>query len=526
MAAVRGLVMSKLKVDTLIDLVRRSELVDKDRLSKALAEFEQRHGKEACDDSQKVSRFLLEAGLLTRWQCNKLLEGRSKGFFLGKYKLLDHLGTGGMSAVYLAEHVNMQRRVAIKVLPQHRINDSSYLARFYREARAVAALDHPNIVHAYDVDNQGDTHYLVMEFVQGLDLQQMVKRQGVLGYEAAADYVRQAAEGLAHAHRVGLIHRDIKPANLLVDAQGTVKVLDLGLARFADDSQASLTIAHDENVLGTADYLAPEQALNSHNVDSRADIYSLGCTLYYVLTAHPPFPDGTLPQRLMKHQTEEPASILKDRPDAPAELLAICGKMMAKSPDKRYQTAAEVSQALTEWLLARENYPRAASLAASQRKMPRPDLARAKPPAELRAKRLAPGEQLPEEQSPSLADTVSNLERPTIKGPGKDQVLDSDPQLKTSSGGSSKVGGSKSGSKKNKRLPVAKPLDPLEEFSIKLGDSQLNPASARLNRKSGSGIDSAVGRRPSWPSLIVIGLTTLALIVGISLIILFIAHSG
>lgn len=513
--------MSKLKVDTLIDLVRRSELVDKDQLSKALAEFEQRHGKEACDDPERVSRFLLDAGLLTRWQCNKLLEGRSKGFFLGKYKLLDHLGTGGMSAVYLAEHVNMQRRVAIKVLPKHRVNDSSYLARFYREARAVAALDHPNIVHAYDVDNELDTHYLVMEFVQGLDLQQMVKRQGALGYEAAADYIRQAADGLAHAHRIGLIHRDIKPANLLVDTQGTVKVLDLGLARFADDSQASLTIAHDENVLGTADYLSPEQALNSHNVDSRADIYSLGCTLYYILTAHPPFPEGTLPQRLMKHQTEEPASILKDRPDAPADLLAICSKMMAKSPEKRYQTAAEVSQALTAWLLARENYPRAASLAAAQRKTPRPDLAQTKPPAELRAKRLPPAE-----QPPSLADTASNLDRPTIKGPGKDRVLDSDPQLKLGPSGSSKVSGSKSGSKKNKKLPVAKALDSFEEFSIKVGDSQLNLASARLNRKTGSGIDSGIGRRPAWPSLVVIVLTTLALIVGISLIVLFIAHSG
>ncbi|HUY91477.1 MAG TPA: serine/threonine-protein kinase [Pirellulales bacterium] len=512
--------MSKLKVDTLIDLVRRSELVDKDQLSRALAELEQRHGKEACDDPQQVSRALLDAGLLTRWQCNKLLEGRSKGFFLGKYKLLDHLGTGGMSAVYLAEHINMQRRVAIKVLPKHRVNDSSYLARFYREARAVAALDHPNIVHAYDVDNEGDTHYLVMEYVQGLDLQQMVKRQGVLGYEAAADYIRQAAEGLAHAHRMGLIHRDVKPANLLVDAQGTVKVLDLGLARFADDSQASLTIAHDENVLGTADYLAPEQALNSHSVDSRADLYSLGCTLYYILTAHPPFPDGTLPQRLMKHQTEEPASILKDRPDAPAELLAICSKMMAKSAEKRYQTATEVSQALTAWLLARENYPRAASLAAAQRKSPRPDLAANHATAAAQAKRPALGG-----QPTSLVDTASNLERPTIKGPGKDQVLDSDPQLKRGAGGSSKVGGSQGGSKKAKKLPVAKPLDELEAFTIKVEDSQLNLASARLARKSGSGIDSGIGRGSSWPGLLVIGLTTLAIIVGIALIVLVIAHT-
>jgi serine/threonine-protein kinase len=522
--------MTKLKVDTFIDLVRRSELVAKDQLSRTLAELEQRHGKEACDDPQKVAQHLTDAHLLTRWQCDKLLQGRSKGFFLGKYKLLEHLGTGGMSAVYLAEHVNMQRRVAVKVLPQHRVNDSSYLARFYREARAAAALDHPNIVHAYDVDNQGDTHYLVMEFVQGLDLQQMVKRQGALGYEAAADYIRQSAEGLAHAHRVGLIHRDVKPANLLVDPNGTVKVLDLGLARFTDDGQESLTIAHDENVLGTADYLAPEQAINSHNVDTRADIYALGCTLYFVLTGHPPFPDGTLPQRLMKHQTEEPGNISKDRPDAPPGLVEICRKMMAKSREQRYQTASEVSQALTEWLLSRENYAGAASLAATQRKNPRPDLADS---GAHKALRGAPAS--PVDQPASVSDTASNLDRPTIKGPtGKvptgERALGSDPRLKGGSGGSSKIGGSKGGgskgdgSKKVKKLPVAKPLNPLEEFSIKLDESQASPA-ARLGRKTGSGIDSGIGVRPSWPSWLVISLTTVALIVGLSLIILFIAHS-
>ncbi len=510
--------MTKLKGDTFIDLVKRSELVDKDRLAKALAELEQSQGKDACSDPQKASRYLLDAGLLTRWQCNKLLEGRSKGFFLGKYKLLDHLGTGGMSAVYMAEHVNMQRRVAIKVLPQHRINDSSYLARFYREARAAAALDHPNIVHAYDVDNQGDTHYLVMEFVQGLDLQQMVKRQGVLSYEAAADYIRQSAEGLAHAHRVGLIHRDVKPANLLVDPQGTVKVLDLGLARFADESQGSLTIAHDENVLGTADYLAPEQALNSHNVDTRADIYSLGCTLYFVLTGHPPFPDGTLPQRLMKHQTEEPASILKDRPDAPPELVTICRKMMSKSPDDRYQTATEASQALTQWLLARENYHGATSLAAAQRKNPRPELAQSGSHAPVRV----PGS--PGEQSPSVSDTASNLDRPTIKGSNGEEVLGSDALLKKAAGGSSKTGGSSkgSGSKKPKRLPVAKPLNPLEEFSLKIDDSQSSASSGRIGRKLA--VDSSIGRRPAWPGWLVIALTTFGIIVVLSLILLFITH--
>lgn len=508
--------MTKLKGDSFIDLVRRSELVEKDQLGRALAELEQSRGKEACNDPQQVSRYLLDAGLLTHWQCNKLLEGRAKGFILGKYKLLGHLGTGGMSAVYLAEHVNMQRRVAIKVLPQHRVNDSSYLARFYREARAAASLDHPNIVHAYDVDNQGDTHYLVMEFVQGLDLQQMVKRQGVLSYDAAADYIRQSADGLAHAHRVGLIHRDVKPANLLVDAHGTVKVLDLGLARFTDESQESLTIAHDENVLGTADYLAPEQALNSHTVDTRADIYSLGCTLYFILTGHPPFPDGTLPQRLMKHQTEEPASILKERPDAPPELLEICRKMMAKSPKARYQTAEEVSAALTQWLLSRESYQGMSKLAAAQRTQPRPDL------AESGSHAPADRPRSPGEQAPSVNDTASNLDRPTTKVSNREEVLGSDPVLKKGAGASSQAGGSKgAGSKKPKRLPVAKPLNPLEEFSITIDDSP-SSGSNKLKRKAAP--ESSIGRSPAWPGWLIISLTTVGIIVVLSMILLFITY--
>jgi serine/threonine protein kinase len=181
----------------------------------------------------------------------------------------------------------------------------------------------------------------------------LVKDKGPLDYLVAADYVRQAADGLAHAHKAGLIHRDVKPANLLVDQKKVVKVLDLGLARFTSDEQASLTVAFDENVLGTADYLAPEQALDSHGVDGRADIYSLGCTLYFLLTGHPPFPDGTLPQRLMMHQKQPPPSIVKDRPDAPQELVDICMKMMAKKADQRYQSMTDVSSVLADWLASK-----------------------------------------------------------------------------------------------------------------------------------------------------------------------------
>lgn len=337
--------MAKLKVDQFVDLVKRSGLVDDERLTEALSGVD-----ESVNDSGIVASSLTKAGLLTEWQSEKLLQGRHKGFYLGKYKLLNHIGTGGMGSVYLAEHLVMRHRVAVKLLPNHLATQTSYLERFHQEARASAQLNHPNMVRAFDVDHDGNIHYLVMEYVDGADLQAVVSRHGPLPYRTAADYARQAAEGLAYAHGAGLIHRDIKPANLLVDKTGTVKILDMGLARFTDESQGSLTMAYDQKMIGTVDYLSPEQALDSHKVDVRVDIYSLGCTLYFMLTGDAPFPQGTIPQRLMQHQSAEPADIRIVRPDAPEELIQICRKMMAKSALDRYQTANEVAEALSAWL--------------------------------------------------------------------------------------------------------------------------------------------------------------------------------
>lgn len=346
--------MAKLSVDNFLDLVQRSNLVAEDQLQRALDALKAQNGDKLPEDADVVAQHLISADLLTSWHCKMLFDKKYKGFFLGKYKLLRLLGSGGMSSVYLAEHVLMQRRRAIKVLPKSRVNDSSYLARFHLEAQATASLDHPNIVRAYDVDNDGDTHYLVMEYVQGEDLQSIVKTKGPLDYDAAADYIAQAAEGLQHAHDANLIHRDIKPANLLLDETSTIKILDLGLALMSgDDDKASLTIAHNENVLGTADYLSPEQALNSHKVNHLADIYSLGCTLYYLLTGHPPFPEGTLAQRIAKHQSQMPTSIKADRPDAPDAIINICLKMMQKKPQNRFQSAREIADALYGFMAER-----------------------------------------------------------------------------------------------------------------------------------------------------------------------------
>ncbi len=341
----------KLDTKRLLEFVRRSRLVSDDRLDQAVSELAVLHGGQVPDDAEVVAQFLVAHQLLSRWQADNLLRGKYKGYFLGKYKLLGYLGSGGMSSVYLAEHTLMRRKQAIKVLPKKRVGDASYLDRFRLEALATAALDHPNIVRAYDIDNEGDVHYLVMEYVPGRDLQSMVNAQGPLAYPDAANYVMQAAEGLQHAHESGLIHRDVKPANLLLDSSGRIKILDLGLALFTRDGEASLTLLHNENVLGTADYLAPEQALSSHDVDSRADIYGLGCTLYYLLTGHPPFPDGTLAQRIAKHQTKLPPDVRQDRADCPASLVQICFKMMQKDPKHRYQSMRDVATVLHAWLV-------------------------------------------------------------------------------------------------------------------------------------------------------------------------------
>ncbi|HJQ81849.1 MAG TPA: serine/threonine-protein kinase [Lacipirellulaceae bacterium] len=345
--------MANVTANKLLDLVRRSGLVDEAKLTSFLEKITSRHGEATLDDQPRLADLMVEEGLVTRWQADKLLAGKHKGFRLGKYKLLGEIGKGGMSRVYLAEHELMKRRVAVKVLPKNRVNDSSYLERFRLEARAVAKLDDPNIVRAYDIDNEGDVHYIVMEYVDGQDLHQMVSGQGPLDYDTAADYIAQVANGLQHAHEMGLVHRDIKPANCLVDRHNTVKLLDLGLAKLIEDDQTSLTMANEENVLGTADYLAPEQALNSHEADNRSDIYSLGCTLYFLLTGGPPFPEGSISERLLKHQTAKPESIFKARPDAPPSLVDICETMMSKKPDERFQSAGDVAARLKEWLADR-----------------------------------------------------------------------------------------------------------------------------------------------------------------------------
>jgi serine/threonine protein kinase len=330
-----------------LDLVRKSGVLEEKRLDAYVEQL--RAAGNLPDEPSKLAGLLVRDGILTNFQVEQFLLGKWRRFHIGKYKVLERLGSGGMGSVYLCEHRFMRRRVAVKVLPAAKAEDSSALERFYREARAVAALDHPNIVRAYDIDQDEKLHFLVMEYVEGASLQEIVKKHGRMDVVRATHYIRQAAIGLQHAHENGLVHRDIKPGNVLVDRSGIVKVLDMGLARFFNDNEDNLTKRHDENVLGTADYLAPEQALDSHGVDIRADIYSLGATFYFLLTGHTPFSEGTVAQKLIWHQTRQPKSVRSLRPDVPEGLTAVLDKMMAKDPAHRYQVPGELIEALAPW---------------------------------------------------------------------------------------------------------------------------------------------------------------------------------
>jgi serine/threonine-protein kinase len=273
---------------------------------------------------------------------------------LGNYEVLERLGAGGMGTVFKARHRRMKRIVALKVLSQHIAQDATFLQRFQREVETVARLAHPNIVMAYDADESEAGPYLVMEFVNGRDLASKVQEQGPMSLRSAVEAILQAARGLAYAHGQGLIHRDIKPANLLLDADGTIKVADMGLARFqstpgqAGSGVNSLTQAG--SVVGTADYMAPEQALDSTTIDHRADVYSLGCTLYFLLSGNPPYPGTTLMATLLKHRDAPIPSLDAVRPGTPTALDALLRRMLAKTPETRCQSMTEVVQGLEKVL--------------------------------------------------------------------------------------------------------------------------------------------------------------------------------
>lgn len=287
---------------------------------------------------ESLAEGLVGAGLLTKWHAAKLLAGKSGGFYLGSYKLLRPLGKGGMGVVYLAEHHVMKRLMALKILPPDASADGRRIELFKSEARACAQLDHPNIVRAYDFAESGEKLYIVMEYVDGIDLHLAVQRDGVMTVEDTVDALMQATSGLAHAHERGIVHRDIKPSNLLVRTDGVVKLSDLGLARIGV-GEAGEPIR--KKLMGTTDFISPEQAINGKTVGFTADIYSLGCTVYYMLTGSPPF-TGTAAERLAKHQTIPIPDVRECRPDCPPSLVDLIERMTAKRPQDRPKSAVEL----------------------------------------------------------------------------------------------------------------------------------------------------------------------------------------
>ena len=334
--------------EALLRLVGRSHLLSAEQL----APYAERLRRGASPTAESLAAQLQRDGLITPYQVRQLLLGRPRSLFLTeKYKVLDLVGEGGMGRVYLCEHLVLEKLVAVKVLALGDTPVPGALERFLREARAAAALDAPNIARTFDADFSPDGPFLVMEYVDGVNLHQLVAILGPLDVTRAAQYVRQAALGLQHAHERGLVHRDIKPGNLMVDRAGTVKLLDLGLARYFDAPRnRNLTRRFDaKNVLGTAEFIAPEQALNSSAVDTRADIYSLGCTFYFLLTARFPFADGSPAEKFRLHVTTEFDPVESHRPGVPAGLLAVLRKMVRKDPAERYGTPGEVAEALAPW---------------------------------------------------------------------------------------------------------------------------------------------------------------------------------
>ncbi len=304
-------------------------------------------------DSREMAKALASWKLLTKFQAKMLLLGRNSGFFIGPYRILDHLGQGGMGRVYKAMHQTMNRVVALKVLSPQLVNTERAQQLFLREVQAAAQLNHPNIVMAFDANETGGRHYLAMEFVEGPNLERYLKKNGPLPVGLACEIVFQTANGLSHAQEKGMVHRDIKPANLLLQQEPgndtvQIKILDFGLARFQQSEKESVKpiVAKEKTVMGTPDFVSPEQTRDLHEVDIRADLYSLGCTFFYLLTGKVPFPGGTSMDKIIRHNSEIAAPIEEFRSDVPKSVANIVRKLMAKNPDERYQTPDELMDTL------------------------------------------------------------------------------------------------------------------------------------------------------------------------------------
>lgn len=334
--------MAALTTSEILETIRALGLVE----GAALREMETLSG-----DPREILDALVQRQRITAYQADELLAGRGAQLVLGPYLIVEPIGKGGMGQVFRARQHVLERDCALKIIRKDRLQTEESIERFRREARAAAKLKHPNIVAVYDANVADGVHYLAMELLQGVTLHELVKKNGQLSVGRACRYVQQAAIGLQHAHEQGLVHRDIKPQNLfLEDGSDQVKILDLGLARVREIPQHGETetgeLTREGEVMGTPDYMAPEQALDTRSADHRADIYSLGCTLYYLLTGRPPFPGGSLTEKLLAHQQREPIPLDQLCSGVPEKLASAIKKAMAKHPSDRYQTPREFADEL------------------------------------------------------------------------------------------------------------------------------------------------------------------------------------
>jgi serine/threonine protein kinase len=295
-------------------------------------------------DDATIAAQLIQMKLLTPYQAEQIRSGRTK-LNLGPYIITDSIGHGGMGQVFKGVHRMMGRECAVKVLPLHKATEDA-VNNFMREIRTQAQLDHPNLVRAYDAGVDGKVHYLVTEYVPGMDLRRLVRSQGPLTQQQAASVILQAARGLAEAHRRGLIHRDVKPGNILVTPEGIAKVSDLGLAGFIEEAEQDPRAG---KIVGTADYLSPEQIRSPRDITTTSDIYSLGCTLYYAVCGKVPFPGGTARDKARRHCEDTPWHPRRFNPELHEEFVDVIADMMEKDPTRRIQTCEEVVARLEQW---------------------------------------------------------------------------------------------------------------------------------------------------------------------------------
>lgn len=333
--------MMQSTVDQFLKRLDQSGIFSPDELTRLYAPGET---EEAPKSGEELAFALVKQKRLTAYQAGVLCEGDSGHLALGHYIVMDKIGEGGMGVVYKARDQSTDSVVALKVLHPRQINDPHAVERFRREVRSASKLKHPNIVAAIDSGQAGNEHFLIMEFVDGHTLHDLVEKKGPLPILTAVDAILDAAHALKYAHDQGVIHRDIKPSNLLMDREGHVKLLDLGLARSLHNELAG-TVSEELTatgaVLGTIDYMAPEQALNSKRADQRSDIYSLGCTLFFLLSGRAVYGGETTMERLIAHREADIPSLVALRDHVPAKLDRIFQRMLAKAPENRFQSLAD-----------------------------------------------------------------------------------------------------------------------------------------------------------------------------------------